>query len=215
MKLYTFFQSGSAYRVRLALSLKQIAYEPIYVRGGRFASELGDPRFLALNPSGAVPVLLDGDKVLTQSLAIIEYLEERFPDRPLLPKDALGRQRVRALAQIVASDTHPLITARVLNSLRDDWGFTPEQESKWVLSWISRGLMAFETMLASSSDTGTFCHGDAASLADVFLVPQVWTALRYGYDLNKTPRIKHIYEHCLSLQAVHEAAPEQQPDAVR
>lgn len=213
MKLYTFHQSGSAYRVRIALNLKGIAYEPVFVRGGRGSQELRSATYLQVNPQGVVPVLIDGGRVFTQSMAIIEYLEEICPDPPVLPADPEGRARVRALAQLVVSDIHPLITARVIDYLDSELHLPHEQQQDWLSYWNLHGLKVLETLLASHPRTGLFCHGDKPTLADVCLVPQVYTALRFGCDLSSLPMIQRIYDSCLTHEAFRRAAPENQPDA--
>ena len=213
MKLYTFHQSGSAYRVRIALNLKGIDYEPVFVRGGRGSQDLRSSDYLRLNPQGVVPTLVDEARILTQSMAIIEYLEEIRPDPPLLPADPGGRARVRALAQLVASDIHPLITARVIDYLDTELRLPRERQQDWLRDWNMRGLRAFEASLADGPENGRYSHGDRPTLADVCLIPQVYTARRFGCDLSSLPSVQRIYDHCLSHPAFHRAAPESQPDA--
>ncbi len=215
MKLYTFHQSGSAYRVRIALNLKVIAYEPIFVRGGRGSEELRTPAYLKLNPQGVVPTLVDGECILTQSLPIIEYLEESYTGPPLLPTEPVLRARVRSLVQLVVSDIHPLGTARVLEYLEREIKLSPEQQRNWTQHWQMRGLHAMETLLEGSSATGPYCHGDQPTLADICLIPQVYTALRFGCDLSALPTVQRIYELCLRHPAFQQAAPDNQPDFPR
>ena len=213
MQLYTFFQSGSAYRVRIALALKSIEYEPVYVVIGGNSADLSDPEYLALNPSGVVPTLVDGNVVLNQTIAIMEYLEETHPEPPLLPAELLGRAPVRALALAVACEIHPLQNLRVLNCLTDDLGHGQEERRRWAAHWIETGFAAIETLLAGGPETGRFCHGDAPTLADVVLVPQVYNARRFEVDLAPYPTIRRIEAACLALPAFDAARPENQPDA--
>ncbi len=215
MKLYTFFQSGSAYRVRIALALKQIDYEPNYVVGGRGSTDLKQPEYLKLNPSAAVPTLIDGDTVLTQTMAIIEYLEETYPQPPLLPDDRAGRARVRAIAQAMVSDTHPLSTARVIDYLDGDLALPKEQWGDWLRHWNERGFAAVETMLARDGIPGSYCHGDTPTVADIALVSQVFVAQKFATDFSSTPNVMRIYDTCMAHPAFADTAPMKQPDAPR
>ena len=212
MKLYTFFQSGSAYRVRIALAIKGIEYEPVYVVIGGDSTDLSDPGYLALNPSGVVPTLVDGDAVLHQTMAIIEYLEETHPDPPLLPKDAAERARVRALAQVMVSDTHPLGTTRVIGYLNDTLALEKDQWQGWLKHWNERGFGALEKMLSGDEATGAFCHGDRPTLADICLAAQVFFAERFGIGLDAFPTVNGIYRRCMELPAFSDAHPTNQPD---
>lgn len=213
MKLYTFHQSGSAYRVRIALNIKGIAYEPIFIRGGRGSQELRAPGYLQVNPQGVVPALVHGDRVLTQSLPIIEYLDEVCPIPPLLPACAAQRARVRALAQLVASDIQPLIAARVIEHIATEFMAGTQQEQAWARHWILRGLQTFESLIAGHPETGLYCHGDQPTLADLCLIPQVHTARRFGCDLSELPAIQRVNSQCLAHPAFQLAAPENQPDS--
>lgn len=215
MKLYTFYQSGSAYRVRIALNLKGIDYEPIFVRGGQGSQELRLPAYLQTNPQGVVPTLDHDGRVFMQSLPIIEYLEEIYPAPPLLPIEVADRQRVRALAQLVVSDIHPLITARVIDYLESRIVLTRERQQDWLRHWNLSGLRTLEVLLAEDSRTGLYCHGDEPTLADVCLIPQVHTARRFNCDLSNLPTIERIYDCCLAHPAFRRAAPENQLDAQR
>jgi len=211
MKLYGYFRSSAAFRVRIALNLKNFAYEqiPVHLRRGE---QLKEP-FLALNPQGLVPALEDDGRLLTQSLAIIEYLEETRPIPPLLPPDPAGRARVRALALAVACDIHPLNNLRVLNYLKNPLSLTAEQETAWYRHWIKTGFDAIERMLADPA-TGAFCHGGRPTLADICLVPQVFNAKRYYGDaeLQAWPRISAVFTACIALPAFDAAQPSKQPD---
>lgn len=213
MKLYTFYLSSSAYRVCIALNLKGIDYEPIFIRGGQDPGELRLPAYLKVNPQGVVPALVDGGRVLMQSTPIIEYLEEIFPRLPLLPADAADRERVRALAQLVVSDIHPLTTARVINYLKNAMRLPEDLQQEWLSHWNLSGLRTLEVLLAEDPRTGLYCHGDEPTLADVCLIPQVYTARRFGCDLSTLPKILRIYDHCMAHPAFQRAAPLNQPDA--
>jgi len=212
MNLYGYFRSSAAYRVRIALNLKGIAPEGRYVHLQKAQQRAVD--YLALNPQGLVPALVtDEGDVLTQSLAIVEWLEETHPKPPLLPADAPGRARVRSLAQAIACDIHPLNNLRVLNYLVHTLGVSDEQKNGWYRYWIDLGFEALETRLAREPATGRFCHGDAPTLADLCLVPQVANARRFDIDLSPYPTIVRIDEACRALPAFANAAPERQPDA--
>jgi len=212
MKLYSYFRSSAAFRVRIALNLKNFAYEqvPVHLRRG----EQSAASYAAINPQGLVPALQDDGRLLTQSLAIIEYLEETRPIPPLLPPDPAGRARVRALALAVACDIHPLNNLRVLNYLKGPLKATAEQEAAWYRHWIKTGFDAIEATLADPA-TGMFCHGARPSLADVCLVPQMFNAKRYYSDdeLRAWPRIGAIFAACMGLPAFDLAQPGKQPDA--
>lgn len=213
MKLYTYFRSSAAYRVRIALHLKGIAFDSIPVhllKGG--GEQLGEA-YRAVNPSGLVPALDTDGITLGQSLAIIEYLDETHPMMPLLPADALGRARVRALAQTIACDTHPLTNLRVLRHLKGALGLEEEDRNTWYRHWLGEGMRALEAQLAGSADTGRFCHGDMPTLADCCLVPQVFNARRVGIDLAPFPTIARIDAACAEIPAFQAAHPSRQPDA--
>jgi maleylacetoacetate isomerase len=213
MQFYDYFRSSAAYRVRIAMSVKGV------VPGERTFVHLrmGNQRaqdYLELNPQGLVPALaLDDGRVLTQSLAIIEYLEETHPQPALLPADAEGRARVRGLALAIACEIHPLDNLRVLNYLTNTLGASKEQKDGWYRYWIDVGFEALERQLARDRDTGRFCHGDAPTLADVCLVPQMANARRFGIDLAPYPTLTRIDAACRELPAFASAAPERQPDA--
>lgn len=213
MKLYTYFRSSAAYRVRIALNLKGLDYEAVPVHLVRGGGEHRQPAYLGLNPAGLVPALEEHGQVLTQSLAIIEYLEETHPQPALLPAAALDRARVRAIAQAIACDIHPVNNLRVLQYLTRELGASEEQKNAWYRHWIGVGMQAVEAMLAGDARTGAFCHGDTPGLADSCLVPQVFNARRFGCDLSAMPTVQRIAEHCASLDAFRRAAPEAQPDA--
>jgi maleylacetoacetate isomerase len=212
MKLYDYFRSSAAYRVRIALNLKGVTPERAFVHL-RHGAQRGDD-YLALNPQGLVPSLVTGDgDVLTQSLAIIEWLDETHPKPPLLPSDAAGRARVRALALAIACDIHPLNNLRVLNYLTGTLGATDAQKNGWYRYWCDVGLEALETQLARETATGAFCHGGTPSLADICLVPQLANARRVDLDLAPYPTLLSIEAACMALPAFAAAAPSKQPDA--
>ncbi len=213
LELYSYWRSSAAYRVRIGLNLKGLAYalHPVHlVRGG---GEQHAPAYARLNPQHLVPTLRDGDAVVTQSLAILEYLEERFPGDPLLPPDPVGRARVRALAQLVACDIHPLNNLRVSQYLEREGGLAAAAREDWMRHWIRAGFEALETLLAGHAGTGRFCHGDASGLADCCLVPQLYNARRFGLPLAAYPTLLRVEAACLALDAFDRARPERQPDA--
>lgn len=212
MKLYGYFRSSAAFRVRIALNLKGIPYEQAFIHLRK--NDQRSPDYLKLNPQGLVPALIDGGQVLTQSLAIIEYLEETRPEPALLPRDPGARARVRSLAQAIACDIHPIDNLRVLRYLAKPMGLGAAQVETWFNHWIKEGFDGIEPILASDGKAGRFCHGDAPGLADLCLVPQVFNAKRYpSLDLTLYPAIMRIFAECMNLPAFERAAPENQPDA--
>ncbi len=213
LALHSYWRSSAAYRVRIALGLKELDWRTAGVHLVRDGGEQHSDTYRRLNPQGLVPTLETDAVVLTQSMAIIEYLDERFPEPPLLPADAAGRARVRALAQIVACDIHPLNNLRVLQWLRNHLGADKGQRNQWYRHWISEGFNALEALLRNSRATGRYCHGDTPSLADLCLIPQVYNAIRYECDLEAYPEIRRINTACLELDAFAKAVPEAQPDA--
>jgi maleylacetoacetate isomerase len=211
--LYSYWRSSAAFRVRIALNLKGLRYETRAVHLVRDGGEQHGAAYAAVNPQELVPTLVDGDLVLPQSMAILEYLDETHPQPPLLPADAAGRARVRALSQVLACDIHPLGNLRVLQRLGSQFDANDEQKATWMRHWVATGLQALETMLASSKYTGHFCHGDKPTMADVCLVPQVYNARRWKVPLGDYPTILRIDAVCDALDAFHDATPERQPDA--
>ena len=210
MKLYTYFRSSASFRVRIALHLKGLAYDylPVHLARG----EQKKPAFAAVTAEGLVPVLeLDDDRRLTQSMAIIEYLDETHPQPPLLPADALGRARVRALAQIVACEIHPLNNLRVLKYLVGELKASEDAKNAWYRHWVRLGLESYEAQLATRS--GLYSHGDAPTLADCCLVPQIFNAQRFDCDLNGLPRTMAVFDACMKLDAFQQAQPSACPDA--
>ncbi|ENW80990.1 maleylacetoacetate isomerase [Acinetobacter sp. ANC 3929] len=208
MKLYSYFRSSAAYRVRIALNLKALPYETEAVHLVKNEQQLASYR--ALNPSQLVPTLLDQDQTFTQSLSILEYLEERYPAKALLPKDLVQRAKVRAFAQSIACDIHPINNLRVLKYLQNDLAISNEQKTLWYRHWILEGFHSLEMQLQHSN--GQFCFGSQPTFADCCLIPQVYNAKRFKIDLSAFPKIESIYQHCLTLPAFLNATPEQQPD---
>lgn len=215
MKLFTYSHSSASQRVRTALNLKGVPYESICLELND--DSLKTPEYLRLNPQGMVPALMDtsAEIVITQSMAILEYVEEKYPERPLLPKDLPGRARIRTLANIVADDIHPLNNYRVFHYLRDNLSVDFEQRSAWFDHWTTKGFTAIERALTEQPGTGDFAHGDTPTIADVVIVPSVHRAMGGGVDLAEFPTLRRIYRTCMGLAAFQAAAPETQPDAVR
>jgi len=212
MKLYTYFRSSTAYRVRIALNLKGVEYEALPIHLVRGGGEQKSPAYKAVNPQALLPALDVDGQVLTQSLAIMEYLEETYPEPALLPADALGRARVRAIALAIACEIHPINNLRVLHYLGGTLGLDQPQKDAWYRHWVESGLLAVEAMLAGRPETGAFCHGDNPGLADCCLLPQVFNAQRFKCDLAPMPTIRRIAANCQDLPAFAKAAPEAQPD---
>jgi len=211
MKLYSFWRSLASFRVRIALNLKGIAYELVPVDIDR--RQHRDDAYAALNPQMALPSLvLDDGTVLTQSLAILDYLDEAFPGPALLPADAKGRARVRALAAMIACDAHPLTTPRVQRYLTEVLRVDDAARTAWLRHWASEMLTAFEAQLARHPATGRFAHGDAPTIADICLAGHVTFALNQGLDLAATPRVKRVFEAAMALPAFASAHPLAQPD---
>lgn len=217
MKLYSFWRSSAAYRVRIALNLKELPYEVIPVHLVRNGGEQLTPEYRALNPMALVPALIDdasdSGTVLTQSLAIIEYLEERFPAKPLLPADAADRAHVRSIALSIACEIHPLNNLRVLRYLVHDLNASEEGKNAWYRHWVEQGLASIEETLARDRRTGKFCVGDSPTIADCCLVPQIANAQRFNCDLSGVPTIMRIHDNCVAIDAFANAAPAKQPDA--
>lgn len=209
MRLHTFFRSSAAYRVRIALNLKGVPYEmvPVHLR----RSEQHAESYRKLNPMGLVPTLEDGGAAINQSMAIIQYLEETYPNPSLLPDDPVARAHVRAIAFTIACDIHPLQNLRVLQYLMRNFGLTQEQTDEWYRHWVSQGLLAVEQMVKPKS--GKFCFGDEPGLADVCLVPQLANARRVNTDLSQMPTLLRIEQNCQALEAFQRAEPSSQPDA--
>ncbi len=211
LKLYGYFRSSASYRVRIALSMKGLDYEQVSIhlaKGRQYT-----PEFSQVSPQNLVPVLEHDGRRFYQSLAIINYLDETFPQPPLLPRDSVERNRVRSLALISACEIHPLNNTRVLAYLTDTLKLTDEQKTAWYRHWVTVGFTALEKRLAAEKETGQFCHGDTPGFADITLVPQVANANRFKVDLDAFPVIRRIDESCLALEPFRKAMPQNQPDA--
>ena len=211
MKLFTYYRSQASFRVRIAMNLKGLAHEDTYLhleKGDQF-----DPAYKALNPQMVVPTLIDGEVKLFQSLAILEYLDEQYPDPPLLPRDAAPRAWCRGFALINIADSHPLLVPRIRHYLTDDLKLPQEKMVGWIQHWLGAGLQAMETLLSEHKEAATFCHGDQPTLADIGLVTQVTPAKTFNTDLGPYPQVMRVYDACMALPAFADAAPARQPDA--
>ena len=211
--LYSYWRSSAAYRVRIGLNLKGLPYEIVPVHLVQDGGQQHSEAYRAINPQELVPTLGHGQRRLGQSLAILEYLDEVWPDRPLLPATARARQRVRALALLVACDVHPLNNLRVLQYFEREWNVPQPERDAWVKHWITDGFAAAEALLAEHPSTGDFCEGETPTLADCCLVPQIYNARRFGVDVAAYPTLARIEASCLALPAFDAARPENQPDA--
>lgn len=211
MKLYSFFNSSTSYRVRIALALKGLPYD--YAGVNLRSGEQGQDAYRALSPAGIVPVLVDGDASLTQSLAIIDYLDRKYPAPRLIPEEPLLRARVLEIAQTIACEIHPVNNIRVLKYLSGKLGVSDDDKNAWYKHWVDEGLGAVEQLLAQLP-AGPYCAGEDPTLADCCLVPQVANAMRMGCDLSRFTRINAVYEHCVTQPAFIEAAPASQPDHI-
>jgi maleylacetoacetate isomerase len=211
MEFHGYFRSSAAYRCRIAFNLKQVEYQfhSVHLRQ-QFQKSA---EYTRLNPQKLVPTLVDGDFVLTQSLAIIEWLEEQYPEPPLLPAERNLRAQVRAFAQIIACDIHPIQNLRILQYLRSELGQDEDAVHRWCQRWIGEGLEACEALLAQQQHPGPFCFGTTPGLADLCLVPQIFNAARFGVDLEPMPRVRAVHAACEALPAFANAHPMSQPDA--
>ena len=210
-KLFGYYRSSASYRIRIVLNLKGLSWQYETVRLNR--GEQKQAAFTALNPSGLVPVLDAGDAVVSQSAAIAEFLEERYAQPPLLPADQVGRARVREMMAVIGCDVHPLQNLRVLNYLRDEFDADDDAVKRWIHRWIGAGLASFEALAMRHGKDGPFACGSSATLADAWLVPQLYNARRHELDLAPYPRILAIDAHCQALAPFRDAMPEHQPDA--
>jgi maleylacetoacetate isomerase len=211
MQLYTYYRSQASFRVRIALNLKGLAHDDTFLhleKGDQFK-----PEYRALNPQMVVPTLIDGETKLFQSLAILEYLEEKYPEPPLLPADIAARAWVRGLALINIADAHPLIVPRIRHYLTDELGLGEGQLTGWIRHWLGAGLAAMEALIAEHRESGRFCHGERPTLADIGVVTQVTPARVFGVDLAPYARVVRVYDSCMAIPAFADAHPSKQPDA--
>lgn len=207
MKIYDYYRSSSCYRVRIALNLKKINYETIPIHLLNNGGEQWQPDYLHLNPQALVPTLDENGHLITQSLAIIEYLDEICPNPSLLPQTPFARAQVKSIALMIACDTHPLNNLRVLTYLREQWQASEQQVQDWYHHWLSLSFTALEKRLAAQANKNQLCYGNEVSLADLCLIPQVYNAKRFGFPLDNYPIINSINDYCLSLTAFRDAAP--------
>jgi maleylacetoacetate isomerase len=211
VKLYTYYRSQASFRVRIALNLKGLAHDDTFLhleKGDQFAAD-----YKALNPQMVVPTLIDGEVKLFQSLAILEYLDETYPEPPLLPRDSAARAWVRGLALINIADSHPLIVPRIRHYLLDDLQVGQERMLGWIRHWLGAGLAAMEALLVEHKQSGQFCHGERPTIADIALVTQVTPAKTFDGDLSPYKRVMRIYDSCMAIPAFADAHPSKQPDA--
>lgn len=213
MKLYGYWRSSAAYRVRIALNLKGVAYEQESIHLVKDGGQQFSDDYTAMNPAQLVPTLVDGELSLNQSMAILDYIEHKFPQQPLLPTDIAERAQVLALANDIACDIHPLNNLRVLKYLTGELGVSDDQKTEWYHHWLHKGFAPLETQAKKYGSTGKFLFGDKLTLADVVLIPQIYNALRFKLDMSNYPLLNSIWEHCNSLDAFNNALPENQPDA--
>ncbi|MBI2379270.1 MAG: maleylacetoacetate isomerase [Gammaproteobacteria bacterium] len=211
LKLYSYWRSSASYRARIALHLKELPFETLPVHLLKDGGEQHKAEYRAVNPQGFVPCLVDGELVLNQSLAIVEYLDEAYPAKPLLPTNPALRAKARAMAYVLACDTHPMNNLKVLKYLSGELGVSDEQKSAWIQHWIAEGLKPLEQMLAATA--GRFSIGDAPGLVDTCIPPLIYSAERFGCDLSAYPIVMRIQANLLELPAVQAAHPQNQPDA--
>lgn len=212
LRLYSYWRSSAAYRVRISLNLKGLPYDIVPVHLLRDGGEQHTAVFRQANPQGLVPVLQHGNRMMRQSAAILEYLDETWPTPPLLPATSRDRQRVRAIAQAVTCDIHPLNNLRVMRYFEHTWHVPQPERDEWVRHWIGDGFQAIEATLKDHPSTGRYCEGDTPTIADCCLIPQVYNARRFGVALDAYPTIARIEQACLALPAFDAARPERQPD---
>ena len=212
MKLYNYYRSSASFRVRIALNLKGLPYEYAAVHLTRDGGQQFIPAFRALNPDALIPVLDDDGRVLTQSLAIIEYLDEKYPQPPLLPHEPLDRAYVRGIALAIACEIHPLNNLRVLRYLVKELGQSEEAKNAWYRHWVEQGLAQVEAQLIAQGRCGRFVLGDAVTIADILIVPQIFNAQRFECRLEHVPTVMRIFDACMQLPAFADAQPSRQPD---
>ncbi|MCX5496625.1 maleylacetoacetate isomerase [Kaistia dalseonensis] len=209
--LYTFFRSSTSYRVRIALAVKGLDWEAHYISLPRM--EHRAPDYMDLNPQGLVPALVEEGRAIAQSLAILEYLDETYPEPPFLPGDAFDRAYIRGLSQIIGCDIHPLNNVRVLKWLKERWGVSDSERNEWYAHWVVEGFRAFEATLVKEARHGTYCFGDQLTMADICLVPQIANARRFNCDLSAYPLTVAIADRAAALPAIQAVAPQTQADA--
>jgi maleylpyruvate isomerase len=214
IKLYGYWRSTAAYRVRLALNIKQVCYSQQSVHLVKDGGQQHQPEYQSINPQGLVPTLVDGNIVIGQSLAILEYIEEKYPQHPLLSSDVAERALVRQLCQIIACDLHPLNNLRVLQYLSNQLKVSDSEKSQWYHHWLAQGFAAFDKLVAKCDSNGPYCLGGELSMADVCLIPQIYNADRFDFSMDAYPRLQEINQNCLKLVRFQDAIPENQPDAV-
>jgi maleylacetoacetate isomerase/maleylpyruvate isomerase len=214
IKLYSYWRSTAAYRVRLALNIKQVSYSQVPVHLVKDGGEQHQPEYIEINPQKLVPTLVDDSVIIGQSMAILEYLEEKYPQRSLLPTSLAERAKNRQLCQMIASDVHPLNNLRVLKYLSKELKVENGDKDKWYHHWLKLGFDAFEKVLEKDGQTGPYCFGGELTLADVCLIPQIYNAKRFNFSLDAYSRLNEINDNCLQLTRFQDAIPENQPDAV-
>ncbi len=213
LTLYDYWRSSAAYRVRIALNIKELTYEQVSIHLTKEGGQQKSETYRSMNPQGLVPVLKDGDLTINQSLSIIEYLEEKFPQPALLPKSPERKALARSISQMIACDIHPLNNLRILHYLKDALSVSDDEKQTWYQHWVKEGFSAIEQQLALYPVQGEFCLGNELSVADVCLIPQVYNAQRFGVDMHDFPRLCDINAFCLGLEAFKKAIPENQSDA--
>jgi len=210
-QLYTFFRSSTSFRLRIALAYKRLDYEPHYVSLPKMEHRI--PSYRDMNPQGLVPLLVEDGRILIQSMAVIEYLDEIYPEPPLMPKDPIGRSYVRAVSQIIGCEIHPLNNVRVLKHLKAQFGAEEAATNAWYEHWITEGLSGLEGYLAREGLSGDFCYGNTVTMADICLVPQIFNARRFNCSLDAYPKLLAITDRCMTLDAFRAAEPSTQGDA--
>lgn len=211
MTLYSYFRSGTSHRTRIAMNLKGLDYD--YIAVNLAEDKQLESKYKAINPQGLVPTLQADDLILFQSPAILEWLEEVYPEHPLLPSDSAGRMRVRALSALIGCDIHPINNRRILQHLRNELSVGEEEVLTWCQHWINEGFTTLETLLEKDKTRGKFCYGDNPTFAECYLIPQVYSARRFKVDMTPYPNIVAIDEHCRTLKAFLDSEPMNQPDA--
>jgi maleylacetoacetate isomerase len=210
-QLYTFFRSSTSFRLRIALAYKRLDYEPHYVSLPKMEHRI--PSYRDMNPQGLVPLLVEDGRFLIQSMAVIEYLDEVYPEPPLMPKDPIGRSYVRAVSQVIGCEIHPLNNVRVLKHLKAQFGADEAATNAWYEHWITEGLSGLEGYLAREGLSGDFCYGNTVTMADICLVPQIFNARRFNCALDAYPKLLAITDRCMTLDAFRAAEPSTQGDA--